>query len=274
MALANRSDATVPPAMMLATLLFPLLPLLIWGPSGQQADDPCPPLPHNRVLELVLTAGAPPLEGHGPARWTSHEARFSGTLHIWAQSDADLFLRVEDEGGALLGEDDDSGGGTTPYLELQVEPGTRLRINVVTAEIGEAPVVELHVVASPETEATRATAEAALARLAEAEERWAADEPEKARLVLAEALGALRNVEGFERSKVIADAAWKLGLAAYDSGALAMSELAWTVILDHRESSLPEDHSDILAVRLSLAGTMLEQGVDHSVKWKAHHYLK
>ena len=62
-----------------------------------------------------------------------YEAEFEGVVHVWTQSDQDLFIRVERiENGQVLAEDDDSGGGTTPYAWVEVETGGALAILLST----------------------------------------------------------------------------------------------------------------------------------------------
>ena len=84
-----------------------LLPSLLCLFVAPQADAPLPPHPLDRVVELVLTADE-------PLRF-AYESEFEGTLHAWTSSELDLALRVMalDE-ITLLGEDYNSGGGTTP----------------------------------------------------------------------------------------------------------------------------------------------------------------
>ena len=54
-------------------------------------DDPIPPTPYDRVIELEITAADPVLvDGRGPTVVVEYEVEFEGTLHVWALSDMDL----------------------------------------------------------------------------------------------------------------------------------------------------------------------------------------
>ena len=235
---------------MLASLL------LVVGPLLQDRE----PAPHDRVLEFELTAQDPLLEGRGPARWIDHEARFSGTLHVWTRSDVDLYLRIADESGAVLGQDDDSAGGKAPYLELEVEPERRLQIAVAAAEPGTSGALRLHLVASPETAATRAAAARALDRLRLVAEREAEGDRDGARLLLQEAFGELERVEAREGSRAVARAAWKIGQSASRLEVLPTSVAAFAMAANHRDRTLPPDHPGLLAARANLAACLYKRG--------------
>ena len=129
------------------------------------AQDLDPPTPYDRVIEMEITAEDSVLiEGKGPTKVVEHEIEFEGTLHVWASSELDLSLRVDDANEwETLDADDDSGGGTTPYLALEVNEGTRLLV-LVAAGSGASGSLTLHLMAAPETEATRTAAAKVLRR--------------------------------------------------------------------------------------------------------------
>ena len=239
---------------MLAALLIPAAPFV------QHAEEPVAPPPAPRVLEIALTREDPRLEGHGPCRWIDHEVAFRGTLHAWTRSETDLFLRVTDEAGAVLGEDGDPGRGRTPYLELEVEPGDRLRIAVATEEPESLGSLALHLTASLETEATRAAAQAVPARMAAVEARRAEGDFEGSLALLEEALADLRGADAATWSRDVAYAAWFVAGTASDLEALATCQAATRVALTHFERTLPESHPDLLAVRLNYAGVLRQLG--------------
>jgi hypothetical protein len=71
----------------------------------------------------------PLIEGRGPTVVVEYEVEFDGTLHVWTESELDIFLQVDDATEARpLVADDNSGGGTTPYLKLDVEKGDWLMV--------------------------------------------------------------------------------------------------------------------------------------------------
>ena len=112
---------------MLATGLLTLLALpasATQEPAWQQhAGDPL-----HQFMELDVGPGGAAVE---------HVAAFDGTLHVWVRSDVvDPSLRVEFAGGTGILEDEDSGGGTTAWLELEVLPEQALEIRVLAS--GEA----------------------------------------------------------------------------------------------------------------------------------------
>ena len=102
-----------------------------------EISEPAPPSPFDRVA--TVAAGEP----------FEYTAGFSGTLFVWPawQPGAPaLVLHVDDA------TDDGDGGVRTPCVKREVEPGATLAITVT----GASGPVELHLVAAPETEASRA----------------------------------------------------------------------------------------------------------------------
>ncbi len=118
------------------------------------------------VLALALCRGEPVrtefpvhLDTAGASVTVPHTATVSGTLRAWVESTAfDPVLGARDSTGALLAEDDDSGGKPTPWLDLAVEPGHEVQLVVRSADgMGSARLV---VVELEELAATRADADA------------------------------------------------------------------------------------------------------------------
>ncbi len=191
--------------------------------------------PLHQVLDVVLSEDDPVLEGHGFSRAIEHDAVFSGTLYIWAQSnDLDPFLQVEVD-WAFDSEDDDSGGGTTACIELEVEAEQALRILAAAVDPGAAGVLELHLVAAPETDATCEAARWARERLEEVERLRAFGDLSAARTVLARILERLEAELGAEQSARIAAVLGDLGVPAYEAGALETASSALEKARSHRE---------------------------------------
>ena len=237
------------------TLLI-LLPLVL-----VQEAAPLAPSPFDEVHELELTTEDEALvEGRGPAQLVEYEVEFDGTLHLWTRSELDLFLRVEDAGDLeLLGEDDDSGGGNTPYLRLEVQEGLALAV-FVAAPAGAVAPATLHLVAAPEPEATREAAAVQREALAECERLREAGELQGARERLTSALAAAEGVEAGEFSQKIADVHWDLGFAGDRLGDLDARHEAWSRAVEHRMRTLPEDHPGLLRARQNLATSMSAMG--------------
>jgi len=281
---------------MLPTLLA-TLPLLL-----AQDSEPLPPSPFDRVIELEITEhDEPAIEGHGPTAIAEYEAEFTGTLHIWTESELDLFLQVDDAAEARpLASDDNSGGGTTPYMALAVKRGDWLMALVAGAPGATGPLT-LHLIAAAETEVSRAASIlaretlGAATRLAEEGQRTAARDlmakalpgvmatvglssPDllRARLNLANSMHAMGDLAGaralhesvlagYERSlpadhPELLRARGNLASSMYEMGDLAGARALEESVLAARERSLPADHPDLLAARLNLASSMKAMG--------------
>ena len=241
-------------------LLAWLLPLPA-APVLAQGDAPIPPTPHDRELVLELTADDPQMiEGRGPAQVVEVVAEFEGTLHVWTTSELDLFLRVEDVSTmGLLGEDDDSGGGKTPYLRLDVNAGDRLAVFLASAP-EETGALTLHLVAAPETAETRVAAASVRRVLDEFARLRAEGDLEGAPALLGPAIQRLGAVAGAETSQAIADALWDIGVAAHHVGSAVERHEAWVRARGHRERTLPEDHSELLRARSNLVVSLYGMG--------------
>ncbi len=157
--------------------------------------------PFDRTLEIELHSDDESLiDGHGPAVTAEYEVAFDGTLHVWTRSDLDLVVRVEDVADAAsVADDDDSGGGSAPYLCLTVTNGSVLAVSVECAE-GSHGRLELHLVAAPETDSTRRAAEAGRLALSEASRLTEEGDLPGARDRLKDAIAALESARGAELS--------------------------------------------------------------------------
>jgi len=238
-----------------------MLALLLSLFPVQDQQPPCHP-GLDRVLEFSIPSDAPRLDGRGPAAWTDYRSEFFGSLHMWAESDADLALLVQGAGGETLAEDDDSGGGTTPYRRLTVHVGDVLRIAVARADVEDAHATEaaLHLVAAPEADAALAAAKEAKGELDAVEQLTAEGRRGAARHRLRAAIDALLEAEGAAESEAVAGMLWKTGLAAWRLQAIPSARRSWGHLWTHRGRTLPPDHPRLLAAGNNLAIVLRADG--------------
>ena len=214
--------------------------------GGVRAQDP---LHHTWRLSV-------PEEG-ATVEWTSD---FEGTLHVWVESaDFDPSLSVDPGDGLALREDDDSGGGTTAWLGLGVAPGQRVRVRVEheSVELGAAV---LHLVAAPESEATRAADRAGEAALEEVERLRVGGEFDAARERLALLLDRLDEVEGRATSARLAGLTWRAAGLALGLGATDLDTRARAAVVAALERFLPASHRDLIGARGNLAVALKRVG--------------
>ena len=237
--------------------LLAAIPLLL-----AQESESIPPTPYDRVIELEITADdEPAIEGRGPTVFAEYQVEFDGTLHIWTRSELDLFLQVDDAAEARpLASDDNSGGGTTPYVSLDVEPGAWLAILVAGAPGSTGPM-SLHLVAAPETEATRAAAAAARGAVREARRLLREGDRASARDLVEGVLADIEDSAEAGTSEEIHDALFDIGVFGFNEmRSLRESREVFEPAARHRERTLPVDHPELLDARLSLAGAMRATG--------------
>ncbi|MFT5051053.1 MAG: hypothetical protein ACI8QZ_002460, partial [Chlamydiales bacterium] len=242
--------------MVLPTLLA-AIPLLL-----AQESEPVPPTPFDRVIELKIAEHDEiAIEGHGGTVVAEYEALFDGTLHVWAMSELDLFLQVDDADEArTLASDDNSGGGTTPYLSLDVERGAWLAI-LVSGVPGSTGPLSLHLAAAPETEATRAAATAGREAMGEARRLIRGGDRTSARDLVESVLAEIVDTADAATSEAIHDVLFDFGVLAYsETQSLRESREAWERAARHRERTLPEDHPSLLGARGNLANSMHAMG--------------
>ena len=234
------------------------------------SQEPAPARPDrfDRVLPVHIAASDPVLQGHGPSKRVEHVAGFGGSLHMWTHVDheIDTFLRVEDGNGRLLAEDDDSGGKPAPYLELPVEPDTRLVITVAASDPGNGADTELHLVAAPETETTSAEAEQARLELSEIRKLRGAKDLSAARERMEALVDHLLAVKDGAESDVLMDA---VAAAAAECDALDLlraTERTRRFVLSNHVRTLPPDHRDLQGARANLALTIRSLGDLHGAR--------
>jgi len=225
-----------------------------------QSSEPVPATPYDLTLELEISAGSEPIEGYGPAVIIGYEIDFTGTLHIWTRSELDLVLGVQDLGGRSLARDDNSGGGDTPYIKLGVDKGNF--IDVVAASKSGAPpgALELHLIASPETGATRSAAAAAGEALQEAGRLAREGDHAAARELLSAVSAEIGGLDGAASSHAVTEARARQSLSMQAMGDYAGARALREFVLAGYERILPEDHSDLLLARSDLANSIEATG--------------
>ena len=163
-------------------------------------------LPHliESVDPPILISLAPTdliLEGKGPSRSVDYTVHRDGMLNVFAISAAfDPFLRIENDAGDRIAEDDNSGSGTSPFIALPVQANAHLRIRVACASKECRGDVRLFVCEISETEATLSATTAANTALQDNQSLREHDEFEKSRKCLIDALDLLLAAPGIESS--------------------------------------------------------------------------
>ncbi|MFT5049214.1 MAG: hypothetical protein ACI8QZ_000604 [Chlamydiales bacterium] len=239
-----------------------VFPALLATLALAQDLEPVPPSPYDQVIELEITAeDEPAIEGHGPTVFAEYEVDFDGTLHVWTTSELDLFLQVDDAAEArTLASDDNSGGGTTPYVSLDVKRGAYLAI-LVAGDPESTGSLSLHLAAAPETEATRAAAAAGRDAIGEARRLLREGDQTSARDLVESVLAEIVDTAEAATSEAIHDALFDIGALAYNEVmSLRGSRDAWERAARHRMRSLPEDHPELIAARGNLANSMQAMG--------------
>ena len=233
-----------------------LLALALLALQGS-ADADRPNRERDLVVPLELSAAdAGWIEGRGPAGLYEHVVELGGTLHVWARSEVDLALRVEDmEQGLVLAQDDDSGGGTTPYAAIEVRPGMALAVLVAAAAGASEGTVELHL--------HTALADDATARLSERNNRATVLHQQgdlKGALELAQAvLETMERTLPPEHPQLLITrsnaAAIRASLGDLE-GALELQ----VACLEAYQRVLPDEHPILLMARNNLAATQSRLG--------------
>jgi len=237
-----------------------VLPALLAAFWIVQAADKLPVAPHDRVVELEITEDdESAIEAHGPTVLAEYESLFDGTLHVWTTSELDLFVRVDDASNARpLASDNDSGGGTTPYLELDVGDGDLLMV-LVAGDPGATGPLTLHLIATPETEAGRMAEAAAQNALRESRRLMSEGRQADARRLLAAALPKTLDSAGSDHPNLLAARA-RLAASAVELGDFPGAHALHESVVAARERTLPDDHPDLLRARLDLAISLSGMG--------------
>ncbi len=243
-----------------------------------------PTLRHAERQSFAIGRNHAVLEGIGPSRTFRYELEGEdSTLFVWAASEqANLVLHAQLEGEAKPSEaaallagkkrspgniaDDDSGGGTTPFLRLERKGGGKLEFSIAVKAL-DAPVTEtpitVHCFEAKETDATRSAAAESERAIEESRILARAGESQQSRDKLAKCLSAILSVEDLARSEVLHQAAWKLGLASYRGEDLKTCRKAWAQVLAFYQATRPDAHPSLLTVRQNL-GAVLGRLGDHA----------
>jgi CHAT domain-containing protein/tetratricopeptide (TPR) repeat protein len=214
-----------------------------------------------RKIAVALRDEDPVLSGHGPSRTIEHTVESAGTLYLWTSAkELDGFLRIADSSGKTIAEDDNSGGGTTPFVALNVEAGQKLVVTVASAIPKHEGECELHIVASPDTDATLKSAAAAARALEKIRELRAEKKFAEARALLTSAIHDALAVDGSRTSARTEHAVAALGAEAKELSELRAGREAWSHCSGYRERCLPPDHPDVQAAREMLADALRSLG--------------
>jgi len=205
------------------------------------------------VTAIELGAKDELFEERGRVSWVDYQARFDGTLFLWARANLDVFLHAEDSTGTVVGTDDNSGGGTAAYLELEVKKWEKFRFAVIANDPEARGWIEFHVIPSPVTYPMQRAAAKAADILG-----WAAklNEQEKfsgARESVAEAYELLSSVEGPEFNLPCATAMTKLVSVASKCGSEPVAIKGFEYMLRFLEQTKPPEHAEIARMRVKLA---------------------
>jgi CHAT domain-containing protein/tetratricopeptide (TPR) repeat protein len=217
------------------------------------------PEPERVVLEIGESS--PFLEGRGHFVEVERAFELAGTLYVWAESEeVDTYLIVRGDGGEPLAQDDNSGGGRTPFCELELQGPRRVRICIFSAMPGVACHVKLHIgIAAPPQGTTGVVAD-----LEGAMQDWTARLPladsGASRQELAALVEELSQVEGAASSAVLSRLAWDAAVGARRLGDRRTALAATRFVIAHRERFLPPTHPDLCRAQYNLAATLLELG--------------
>jgi CHAT domain-containing protein/tetratricopeptide (TPR) repeat protein len=226
---------------MIQPMLIPLLLSLLVSP---QVDDPLPPSPFDRVVELEMLAGE-------SLRY-EYESEFEGTLHVWVSPKLDLSLRVHGERSAAFSQA--PGNLPVTYGRLVVQVGSRLAVLVegIRENASVKAAFQLHLIASPETNATRA-AVSTIAKACEATAQSQAEgDPDSTFLFLKASAAEFREIPGGEYSDVFNDALWRFGYTARDVGCSEIYFDSCAQAYRGFERCRPAEHPERVAARFAL----------------------
>ncbi len=227
-----------------------------------QLPASAPAVSSDRVVPLAIDASDPRLEGHGGFERVEFMSESAGVLHLWTTQDdsLDLLLRIESSDGDTLAEDDDSGGGSTPFLAIEVAPGDRFFVVTGAARDGAFGRFELHFALGSETADTRAAADASRSTGAEIARLRDANDLAGARALARERIDRLASVAGAESSDYVTD---ELSDAAFDALALSLpgdAARAWQLRLRYLEHVVPNEHPTLLNQLSNLAEALQQTG--------------
>lgn len=205
------------------------------------------------------------------SRTVLYSAKGTGKVYVHALSkDFDLSLRVEDADGEAIVEDDNSGGGTTPFVVVDVKEGQSIRITVTS---GKETALERN--SNPK--GARATLKLFLAR--ETEEALAAERRaeldvkraerfekdgdwEEARSVLRGAIDDLLATVGAVESSAVDQAT----LLLVQLGDYPQARELQEAVLEFLSRALSPEHPDIQFAKRDLANILSAEGDSLAVR--------
>ncbi|MEW6746900.1 MAG: CHAT domain-containing tetratricopeptide repeat protein [Planctomycetota bacterium] len=261
LAMCSYSDGTGGCWFGVPALSLALFIALVLGNEVSAQDEE---LVSGQPRMIELSASDEPLEGRGPSREFYYAVKHGSVLYLSAASqEIDPFLRVESVGGQLLAEDDNSGGGRTAFIRLQVSPGEELWIHVAS-RAGEAGSVRIKLYEAftlPE----KFEGEIAAARrlLGRAEESWRARKHDEGRALLQDAVECLLAVPHAGEVEEVIDALWNASFVVSCLHHLSVEQQTKELVTRFRECSLPDDHPDVQKARDDLAWTLSRLGDLH-----------
>jgi CHAT domain-containing protein/tetratricopeptide (TPR) repeat protein len=190
-----------------------------------------------------------------------YKAAHRGRVNIWASAqELDPVLRVADESGASIVEDDNSGGGTTAFVSIEVKPERVLRIRVDGAKPASSGVARLSIRELPETEETESAADAARALLAEIEKQSTEAKPEATRARLTKLVDDLLATPGADRSDALHQALWAVSKVVEAQLDDADAERIHRVQVEFLEATCPKEMLRVQRERVYWAAMLLQVG--------------
>ncbi len=230
-------------------------------------------LKHATKHTFTIAPDDPVLEDVGPSKTFRYVLESEdAVLFVWAESpDADLVLQAHLESSAgetsrsgptalLSGqkpqkrfEDDDSGGGTTPFLRLgRMSRGT-ISIQVAAKRRNTEIPLTVHCFEARESDATRSVAASLGKAIEESQGLAQSGDLEGARATLADALKAVFEITAGDLSEALSETLWRLGGASHRLNDFETARNAWSRVYAYRLRSLPNDHAHLQRARGNLA---------------------
>ncbi|MEQ8765509.1 MAG: tetratricopeptide repeat protein [Planctomycetota bacterium] len=188
-------------------------------------------------------------------RSATYRVTAATTLHVWAESDADLILRVRSDAG-LAKEDDDSGGGSSPYLELQFSAAAELDLEIEAKSLEVPALARLHVFEMKETEETRSLS----ARVNEGIRSGVMLSDGNSDAPFSEIWEAILECEVGERSAELLAALLHLEDLLLERDRPELAAEVQAHLLEIRLAQRPREHRSVLAQRQALGASLFGVG--------------
>ncbi len=156
--------------------------------------------------------------------------------------------------------DDDSGGGNTPFLILDVPKATRVRIEVRAKQPRAGTSIAVHWVLTTASESEARFAEAVQTTLAESQRLQASGQPDEARECLAAISSQVAELPVERADRSVRESLYSLGMAAYRLSDVETAFAAWEKLLRCNERVLPPWHPGRLTSMQNLAAVLKQRG--------------